>query len=143
MAEGLAKVMLAKRLGVASEALENAGVRVRSAGVYASAGSPATPEAVDAVSAMGADLLDHTARRLTLDEVQDADVIYAMTQSHAQAVLAIVPTAADKLTCLDPQGDITDPIGAGPEVYRATAKMIGDAITLRIAERFSNPDPAN
>lgn len=136
MAESIAKAMLAERKGVVVNGLEQAGVRVGSAGVFAAPGSPATPEAVDAAAALGADLTGHASRPLTEAMIQDADVIYTMTNQHRMAVTALSPSAAEKTHRLDPDADITDPIGMGPAVYVAAAEMIAGAVAGRIAERY-------
>jgi len=138
MAEALAKLALAKRKGVPVADLESAGVRVRSAGVFASPGSPATPEAVDAVAALGADLTGHASQPLTDALIQDADVIYTMTDQHRLAALTLNPGAAEKTHRLDPTRDIADPIGGPPAVYAQSAAMIQDALARRLDERFGD-----
>ena len=57
-----------------------------------------------------------------------------MTESHRQAVLAQAPNAIDKVQRLDPQADISDPIGAGLEVYQDTADQIKRALEFRLKE---------
>ncbi|MFI4859596.1 MAG: low molecular weight protein arginine phosphatase [Phycisphaerales bacterium JB063] len=138
MAEGLAKAALAQRKGVAADDLESAGVRVGSAGVFAAPGSRATPEAVTAAHALGADLSRHGSRPLTEAMIQDADAIYTMTDQHRLAVLTISPSAAGKTHRLDEQRDITDPIGMDQQVYVQCAQMIRDAVAKRIAERYGS-----
>ena len=138
MAEGLAKQMLAQLKGVEIDLLEEAGVRVRSAGVMTGGGSPATGQAVEAMNQVGVDLSGHTSNALTEDLIQDADVIYTMTDSHRQAVLMQSPSAADKTHSLDPEGDIIDPFGGPVEIYIQTAAMIRDALAQRLAERYGD-----
>ncbi|XAM00309.1 low molecular weight protein arginine phosphatase [Phycisphaeraceae bacterium D3-23] len=136
MAEGLAKAVLAHRKGVSADGLETAGVRVGSAGVFAAPGSPATPEAVTAAQALGADISGHGSRPLTESMIQDADAIYTMTDQHRLAVLTLSPAAAEKTHRLDAQQDITDPIGMDQQVYVQCAEMIQSAVANRIAERY-------
>lgn len=138
MAEGLAKQMLAQLKGVEIDQLEEAGVRIRSAGVMTGGGSLASAQAVEAMSQVGVDLSGHSSSALTADLIQDADVIYTMTDSHRQAVLMHSPSAADKTHCLDPADDIVDPFGAPVPVYVQTAEMIRDALALRLAERYGD-----
>lgn len=141
MAEALAKHALASRKGVGVADLESAGVRVRSAGVFASPGSAATPEAVDAVAALGADLSGHASQPLTEALIQDADAIYTMTEQHRLAALTLSPGAAAKTQRLDPDRDIADPIGGPPAVYAQSAAMIRDAISRRLDQRFGPVTP--
>jgi len=138
MAEGLAKQMLAEMKSVPVEQLEEAGIRVRSAGVMTGGGSPASGQAVEAMQQVGVDINGHASSALTEDLIQDADAIYTMTDSHRQAVLMHSPSAAEKTKRLDPAGDIIDPFGAPVEVYVQTAEMIRDALARRLAERFGD-----
>jgi protein-tyrosine phosphatase len=138
MAEGLAKHALAQLKGVSVDQLEEAGIRVRSAGVMTSGGSPASAQAVEAMEKVGVDLTAHASSALTADLIQDADVIYTMTASHRQAVLVHNPAAADKTHPLDPEGDIIDPFGAPVDVYVQTAEMIREALAQRLAERYGD-----
>ena len=82
-----------------------------SAGKLRDARRRATPQAVAAVKDLGADLTHHRSRPLTVELIHQADVIFTMGRSHAQAVTALVPSAAEKVATLDPAGDIDDPIG--------------------------------
>lgn len=138
MAEGLAKQMLAQLKGVQVDQLEEAGIRIRSAGVMTGGGSPASAQAIDAMGRVGVDLSGHASSALTADLIQDADVIYTMTDSHRQAVLVHSPAASEKTQSLDPAGDIVDPFGAPVEVYIQTAEMIRDALAQRLAERYGD-----
>jgi protein-tyrosine phosphatase len=142
MAEGLAKHVLAEMKGVPVEQLEEAGIRVRSAGVATGGGSPASGQAVQAMSRVGVDIADHTSSVLTADLIQDADAVYTMTDSHRQAVLMHSPAAAEKTERLDPAGDIIDPFGAPVEIYAQTAEMIREALFQRLAERFGDKTKA-
>lgn len=112
-------------------------VKIGSAGVFAGAGQPASMEAVEAMQALGLDLSGHRSRPLTADLVNAADQIYTMTESHRQAVLAQAPHAADKVQRLDPEADISDPIGASLSVYQATADQIRRALESRLKEQLS------
>ena len=122
MAEAIARHEIAKRRKVAE------GWSAQSAGAFAASGSPATPEAVSAVRRMGIKPPDHRSQSLTIEMIQHAQVIYCMTQMHQQAVLAMVPDAADRVKLLDPDGDIEDPIGAGEWVYDECARHIAKCI---------------
>lgn len=138
MAEGLARQMLAEIKGVPVHDLEDAGVRVRSAGVATGGGSPATHEAAQAMSQAGIDLTAHRSQPLSPALIQDADAIYTMTAGHRNAVLMLDPNAAGKTHVLLPDRDVADPIGGPLDLYTQTAKMIRDGIRQRIAERFGD-----
>lgn len=109
--------------------------RVGSAGVAAASGDRATPEGWEALRAMGIEPGVHRSRDLTRQLIAEADVIFGMTNSHVRAVLAIDPTAGAKVRTLDPAGgDIPDPIGGSPEVYRRTAERLGELVRARMTE---------
>lgn len=134
MAEGIARDMIAKQLGVDESGLADAGVKVKSAGAYAYGGSPATAEAVRAVAGLGIDIQNHRATVLTRELVDEADVIYCMTAGHREAVLELSPSAATKTHRVDPDADVIDPIGSDDSVYRRTAEAIRSALARRLKE---------
>jgi len=134
MAEALAKDMLAQERSISVDDLENAGLRVISAGTSTQAGFPATEEAIRAVKDLGGDLSHHRSRPLTRELIQEADVIYCMTRGHMAAVLEMAPEAANRVYLLDPHGDIMDPIGQSQAVYRHTANAIRQKLMDRLKE---------
>ena len=116
------------------EELEHKGINVTSAGSYAMPGTRAAPQAVDALKAMGLDLSAHRSRPLTVELIHQADVIYAMSRGHARAVAAMVPAAVDRVSTLDPQHDIEDPIGGDLSLYVEVANQLKILIEQRLAE---------
>ena len=136
MAEAIARHLLAKKLGVAESELEKRGLSVISAGSYAMPGSRAAVPAMEAVREMGGDLSHHRSRPLTVELIHQADTIFTMSQSHATAVTALVPSAADKVTTLDPQGDIEDPIGGTTKLYQDLAGQLRVLIEKRLEEKL-------
>lgn len=115
--------------------------RVFSAGVATRGGEAITAEAREALEDMGIDAGRHMSRELTRELIDQAEVIYAMTRAHAEAVREIAPYAADRVMLLDPRGrDIEDPIGGPPEVYRVTAKRLSDLIRARIDQEKRDSD---
>jgi len=135
MAEALARQIIGRKLGVPAEQLESKGVSVVSAGSFALPGARATPQAVDAVKALGADLSRHRSRPLSVEVIHAADVIFTMSRAHARDVVAFVPAAADKTFTLDPDADIEDPIGGDVSLYQELAAQLNVLIEKRLAER--------
>jgi protein-tyrosine phosphatase len=135
MAEALARRIIADQLRIPEDDLEKKGVQVVSAGAMAMPGARATPAAVDAVKTLGADLTRHRSRPLTVELIHQADVIYTMGKSHAKAVTTLVPSAAQKVATLDPQGDIEDPIGGDVELYQKLAGELRTLIEKRLKEQ--------
>lgn len=134
MAEALARQLLARRLGVSEAELEQKGISILSAGSFAMPGARATPAAVEALKPIGADLSRHRSRPLTVELIHQADAIYTMSRNHAATVVALVPSAADKVVTLDPSGDIEDPIGSDVSVYQSLAGQLQVLIEKRLSE---------
>ena len=119
MAEGLAKKLLADRLGCTVEELPARGLWLLSAGVAAYGGGPAAPESIDAAAEFGADLGSHRTRPVNVQLLAAAEVLAARFPGVGPPVRLLA------------DADLDDPIGGGPEVYRECARAI-----LRHLERF-------
>jgi tRNA threonylcarbamoyl adenosine modification protein (Sua5/YciO/YrdC/YwlC family) len=135
MAEVFCRDLLARRLDCPREALEERGVLVMSAGIAAMMGGQATPEADQAVQPWGLNLSGHETQPLTEPLVRHADVIFTMTRSHREAILAQWPPAAGRTRMLSRDGsDIADPIGGTPERYRHCAEQLYEEIAAQVQE---------
>ncbi|HEU5118124.1 MAG TPA: Sua5/YciO/YrdC/YwlC family protein, partial [Isosphaeraceae bacterium] len=127
MAEALCKMKLARRLNCSVEDLPARGYLVLSAGLAASQGSRAAPEALETISHRGGTLRQHASQPLTSVLVEQADWIVPMTRDHRDAILDYHPEAGERVRLLDPSGaDIADPIGCSREVYQSTADAIDE-----------------
>ena len=124
MAAGLARKLLADRLGCSKGDLRSRGVEVVSAGLFAAGGGGATPEAVRVAGGRDADISRHQSRRLTVELINSADLIFCMTALHAAEAVRLAPGAAGRIRRLSDEGDIPDPIGGGDEVYAVVADRI-------------------
>jgi protein-tyrosine phosphatase len=141
MAEAIARRVLAEHLKISEADLESQGYNVISAGTFALPGARAAAEAVDAVKALGADLSRHRSRLLTVELIHQADVIFVMSRNHARAVTSLVPSAADRVEPIDPDGDIEDPIGGDASLYAEVAGRLFKLISERLAARLSIDPP--
>jgi protein-tyrosine-phosphatase len=139
MAAAIANAEIAARLGVAFEDLETVNVRALSYGVSARAGAPLTPEARRALRSLNVPVGPHAARNLTPELARQAEAIYCMTRAHRAAVIEMIPSAAGKAHCLDPEGDIEDPIGSGIETYLKVAERIRSLVRWRLDEARLSP----
>jgi protein-tyrosine phosphatase len=125
LAEGLCKKLLAERLGCAVEELPRYGFVVLSAGLAASFGAAAAPEAVEAAFEFGADLRGHSSRPLTSELVVQADYLIAMTNSHLAVLDAQSGGVGPRPRLLSDYGaDLPDPIGCELSVYQECARQI-------------------
>ena len=125
---------IAARLKLASDAPAGARVQAQSAGLSASVGAPMMPEAQQALRLLGVPVTPHSARSLTVALAQRVERIFCMTQAHRNAVIDMFPSAAEKTQCLDPDGDIEDPIGRGLEAYVSCARHIRGLVRSRLDE---------
>ena len=135
MAEAIARHILSEKLTVSEPELEKKGISVLSAGSFALPGAKATPQAVQAVKELGADLSHHRSRLLTVELIHQADMIFTMSQNHSNAVTSLVPSATEKVATLDPAGDIEDPIGGDVRLYQDVASQLRTLIEKRLEER--------
>lgn len=134
MAEAMAKSLAAQMRGVAVDQLEDAGVRITSAGTFAAGGQPASEQAAAVMRSMGLDLSRHRSRALLPEMVHEADVILCMTGGHEQAVRAVSPLAAEKVMRLDPEHEIDDPYGGSEAQYARCATQLRAVLETRLKE---------
>lgn len=134
MAAALARQIIARRLDVDPASLADRGITVSSAGTFASTGAQAAAPAIQALNGRNLDLTHHRSQGLTVELINRADHIYAMTESHRSAVGRMVPSAIQRVQLIDPHTDIADPIGQSVEVYRACAETLASALEHRIQE---------
>jgi protein-tyrosine phosphatase len=134
MAEHMFRQQLARQLQCTLEELALAGYEVASAGTFAPPGGAASRGSLDEMARRGIDLAEHRSQPLTVELIQRAERIYAMSPEHRTAVLAMVPGAAGRVELLDPAVPVSDPIGGGPEEYRYCAAHIERAVAVRLKE---------
>lgn len=134
IAAAIGNAEIAARLQMPVAALDPANLLVLSAGISASIGAPMTPEAQQALRMLGVPVMPHGARNLTVELAHQVEKIYCMTQAHRNAVIDLVPAVAAKTQCLDPNGDVDDPIGNGMAAYVNCAQRIHSLVRLRFDE---------
>lgn len=101
-------------------------LQVSSAGTYAVPGLPASRYSQSLAQERGLDLDQHRSRPLLLQELEQADWVFAMSRSHLADVLDLCPEAKGKaflVSHLSPSQslrgrDIADPYGGGLKDYR-------------------------
>ena len=131
LAEGLAKKLLAERLGCCPHELPARGFWLLSAGVATYGGSPAAPEAAEIAAELGANLESHRTRPVNPQLLAAADDVIVMTAGHAHALESRYPGLGPAARLLCDDEDLADPIGSSLDVYRDCARTI-----LRHLERF-------
>lgn len=135
---------------VARRELETLGwrhVEVESAGVAAVDGMPASAGAVRAARARGLDLSGHRTRRLTATEVEEADLVLAMSSGHLRRVAELGGRGRAHLLAdfahgeEGAGGEVPDPFGGDDAVYEETLEVLEDlvATSLRRLEPILAP----
>jgi protein-tyrosine phosphatase len=108
------------------EEKESREIEVESAGIAAYAGSPATLFAVDTCRNFGLDISQHTARQITQEIAQAADLILVMAPEHLDYISNLNRSLLEKtflLKAFPGQGEkgrnytIKDPIGGDQQAY--------------------------
>jgi protein-tyrosine-phosphatase len=100
------------------------GLEADSAGLYASAASPASSGARNAVKNYGCTLEGHRSQLLTPGLVAKASAVYCMTSSQKSEAAALYPEHAAKIRALNEKRDVRDPFGGNDAEYRSVAEQI-------------------
>lgn len=104
------------------------GIDVRSAGVAASPGLPASNHAQFVVADRGGDLSGHRSRPLDGALLEEADLVLTMTRQHRAAVLTRAPAREQDVFTLAAMAgsdhEISDPIGGTLDDYERTYEQI-------------------
>lgn len=137
--------MIAKDYLHSGQAGRNIGVS--SAGISAIKNEPASYQAKIVMSEWQLDLSKHGARILSVENINEADIILTMTERHKNHILKMVPSAKDKVYVLkeyskgkdayQEKGDrnVLDPFGFPVEYYRLCAKELKEHIQIAL-EKF-------
>jgi protein-tyrosine-phosphatase len=131
MAAAISNFEIALRLGLPLDVVLRGNVRAESGGLTPRIGSPMTEESGTALRGLAIAAPPHEARPVTPEQIAAADAIYCMTESQRLMLIGQYPDAAAKVHCLDPAGDIADPIGHGPDVYADVARRIQSLVRMR------------
>jgi L-threonylcarbamoyladenylate synthase len=125
---------LAERLGCTEAELDGRGFAVRSAGLEAPEGKPASAAVVKVAKEwLGGplDLEHHRAKRLTEEMLERATHVFCMERRHREEILAFFPARARDVRLLDPEGnDVEDPAGRSPFAYKRLAGRLDAAAAL-------------
>lgn len=111
-------------------------VRVSSVGVAASAGLPASANAIEALKEMGVDLSGHRSTPATPSIIEESDLIYAMEKFNIEILQEMLPEATLRIKLLAVDRDVADPIGGNLEVYRNCSRDIKEHV-VRIADSLT------
>jgi tRNA threonylcarbamoyl adenosine modification protein (Sua5/YciO/YrdC/YwlC family) len=124
MGAGLAVKALCEKFDCDAKDLADHGFSVESAGVFAFPGGRASPQSVQALKKLGGDISQHASQKLTSELINCSDVVFCCTGQHLSEARCLAPSASRRIRLLDPEGDISDPIGADVSVYLDIAKQM-------------------
>ncbi|QUL97910.1 MAG: threonylcarbamoyl-AMP synthase [Candidatus Fermentithermobacillus carboniphilus] len=122
-------------------------LEVISRGTGAVPGLPASQEAIQVMKKRGVDLGTHVSRPVTVEDVEKADLVIAMTGAHKSALLSRFPQYADKIHTLAEmvpdkvKGDVSDPIGLGEKFYEKTAALLEEGLKSLAARMAAGEVP--
>jgi protein-tyrosine-phosphatase len=135
MAAAIAQAEIALRLGTSVDKALSGPHRIpilaESAGLTPRLGAPMTEASLAALARLSVAPRQHEARLVTPQQIAAADAIYCMTAAQRADLLREHPAAAANTYCLDPDGDIPDPIGKEDMVYTETALRIQQLVRMR------------
>lgn len=98
----------------------NEQIEVMSRGIGAREGNSATPEAVLVMKNREIDISNHVSHPCSRQDIEDADIVFAMSHEHYVFITGLYPQAKDKIIVLG----IPDPIGMGMLIYEEVIKSI-------------------
>ena len=105
---------------------------VLSAGLAGGASCSASCGASMAMMERNIDLSGHISRQFLPDYAEVADLILTMTGSHKRAILQQLPQCWPKVHTMTEfageTGDVDDPFGGDPEVYRQCAEQLAKLV---------------
>lgn len=111
-------------------------VKAQSAGIAADSGAGASKNACIAVEKYGANLDNHISSQLTIEDLEEYNLIITMTSSQKDMFQRYVKS--DKIMTLaefaGEDGEVTDPYGGSLELYEKTAEQIRCYIIRGIAK---------
>lgn len=127
----MARKLLEHALRAEEEPLRS--IEVRSAGVSAFAGDPASSNAIKAMLPVRLDIADHRSRPLHAHLVDESDLILGMTSAHLDIIRSAHPTVRASLKRFRewiPQGskEVPDPFGGSLDHYIETRDALAEAI---------------
>jgi Protein-tyrosine-phosphatase len=126
---------------IAKDAFAKEGIPavITSAGTKGEIENPATENAIIAMKARGLDLTQHQPQQVTVEMVNEADLVLIMAAGNKAAVLEMPGVENEQIYLLHEYAtgttkNVADPYGESLEVYEATAVEIEEAIGEVIAK---------
>lgn len=124
-----------------TENIDSNAIKLRSAGLCAQDGMPASPEAIEVMLEEGLDITAHRSTRVNGGMVEDADIIITMTNSQKNELSKRFPYKKDKIFTIGEMAghedfELSDPFGQGLAEYRKASRQIKNLVNT-IIERLA------
>ena len=100
------------------------GKNAKSAGLGVCAPQPVSEYALMALETMGITGFSHLSCQIIPQDVEDADVIFVMTNMHKKILVTVCPEYADKIRLLGGEKEISDPYGGSLQQYLSCCEEI-------------------
>jgi protein-tyrosine-phosphatase len=120
-------------------------VSVSSAGTAVNMSLPASDNAISALNDLKLDLSNHRSRLITMEILEEVDLVLTMTETHKNHILGLMPEVKEKVFTLieyatdGKKGDIADPYCMDLKTYRDCRdeiynylKMVLEKIKLKV-----------
>jgi protein-tyrosine-phosphatase len=129
MAQAICNHEIRQLLGLKSE---SGLIQAVSAGLTAKPGSPFTELAVATLRHLAVDPHEHASREVTAELIEQAEVVFCMTEDQRRQLAKRFPAAEVKIQRLDPDNDIEDPSGKDQDIYLKVAVKLQDLIRKHV-----------
>ncbi len=134
IAQAICSAEIKKMLGLENMESPDFPVRVISAGLAAKPGTPLHPFAATVLTEMAVNVPHHRSQNLRLNQVENASIIWCMSELQKMDILKKFPSAAHKVKVLNPDQEIENPSGKPIEVMRQVAQQIRDSIVQQLGK---------
>ncbi|MDF1695922.1 MAG: hypothetical protein P1U56_08830 [Saprospiraceae bacterium] len=110
------------------ENIQSNTIQVSSAGIDPKIGMPLSNGAKKALEEFDVLSLEHTSKKLTLEMIRKANVIFCITETHKKNIIKKFPAATLKIVCMDPENTLPVPHSQDVNTYKLCAKMLDSMI---------------
>jgi protein-tyrosine phosphatase len=129
LAEIMLKSQLAQKYEVPIQNLDEIGFRILSCGIATFSGLGANTLAIETAKNYNLDLSNHKTTQITRELVEEADLIFCMTDEHIEYIVKNFPESLLKLRKLKSNGeDIEDPAFLSIKEYQTCAQIIKEEV---------------
>lgn len=115
-------------------------VEVKSAGLWAVHGEPATEETIAVLQELGIDAKSHRSRPLDWDLIDWANLVLTMEEWQKSQIIARAPETRNKVFTLTEfageEGEVPDPYGTARHAYRQVRDQI-QRLVEKVLEKIS------